>query len=110
MMETTIALGILLLVSVAILGGSRTTLDIMRRFSINSTSENIARNQMEYVFSQPYQPPPGTYATITPPYSFTVTAEALVYDATNPNIETVRVTVFHQSLQSRVLETLRSNR
>lgn len=104
------AIGLFGLVATAVLNGVQTSSTAKSLFDTQSTAENIVRNQMEYVFEQPYQPPPGTYLTTTPPAGYSVTAEALVYEETNTDIETVRVTVYKEGQQVKVLETLRCNR
>lgn len=41
-----------------------------------STAHELARSQMEYVKELPFQPSPATYATVTPPAGYTVSAAA----------------------------------
>jgi len=109
LVETVLVLGVFGILGTAVLSGVQTSYTSKRQFDSQSTAENIVRNQMEYVFEQPYVPPPGTYLTITPPDGYSVTAEALDYNG-DPNVETVRVTVYHQGQPVKLFETLRANR
>lgn len=109
LVEALVALSVFGVLGSAVLGGVQVSLMSKRTYEVRATAENVARNQMEYVFEQTYAPPSSAYLTVTPPAPYTVTVEALVYDATSADIETVRVTVFREGAQVRVLETLRSN-
>ncbi|MBI4282803.1 MAG: hypothetical protein HY672_04905 [Chloroflexi bacterium] len=110
MLEAVVALAIFVPLGTALAAGIQTGYMAKRHFEVQSLSENIVRNQMEYAFEQEYVPPPATYPTITPLPGYSVTAEALVYDASSPNIEMIRVTVFRGGEQVKVIETLRANR
>lgn len=110
LVETVVALSVFGVLGTAVLSGVSTSYVSKRTFEVHSTAENILRNQMEYVFEQAYVPPPGTYLTVTPPATYSVTAQALVYDASSTQIETVRVTVSKEGQQVKVLDSLRSNR
>ena len=109
LVETVLVLAVFGVLGTAVLSGVQTSYTTKRQFDSQSTAENIVRNQMEYVFEQPYAPPPGTYLTITPPDGYSVTAEAVDYNG-DPNVETVRVTVYHQGQPVKLFETLRANR
>ena len=94
----------------AVPAGVQTSSMSKHKFDDQSMAENILRNQMEYVFEQTYEAPSGTYLTVATPEGYSVTVEALEYEATSSDIETVRVTVFKGGQQVKVLETLRANR
>ncbi len=72
--------------------------------------KDIVRNQIESVFAAPYQTPGTFYTPITPPSGYTVTAEALTYDALSTDIQIVRVTVQRHGQTVETFETLRANR
>ncbi len=110
MLELTIVLAVLGTLGGALSTGLQTSYISKRQFEIQSEAENIVRNQMEHVFEQAYVSPPGFYATITPPPTYSVVAEAQVYNATSSNIERVIVTVIKEGRTVNVVETLRSNR
>ncbi len=110
MVEVTVAVAVLGSLGTALMAGVQTGHIAKRQFEVQSLSENIIRNQMEHVFELAYAPPPTTYPTVTMPPGYSVTAEALVYDAASPNIETIRVTVFKGGQQVKEIETLRANR
>ena len=96
------------LVGTAVLAGVSGTRISGARTESQSIAENIARNQMEYAFSLPYQEPPTSYPTISVPNGYGVTCTAEEYVAFNPDIEKVVVTVTFHGQPSLVLETLRS--
>ena len=123
LLETVVALTIFAALGTAVLMGVRiahTSGDIVEGHSI---AESLARNQMEYVFSQSYVSPPGSYVSIADATdvsfavepAFGVTAQALVYTEGDPsivtdaNIEKVWVTVTRNGQSILTLETLRVN-
>ena len=86
----------------------------------HSIAEKLARNQMEYVYTQPYVAPGGDYETLdeasTVTYNvdpgYTVTAQALTYTkpiVTDTDIARVVVTITRGTKTILVLETLRTN-
>ena len=111
LVEVLAALLILGLVGSAVLTGVSTTHRSRSTVQRQSLAENIARNQVEYIFSQPFQPPPTPYLTVTPPagYSVTVTTAAYVCPTCSgaPNTEQVVVIVSRGVGQVLTLETLR---
>ena len=110
LMETTVLLSVFGLLGATAMLAVQTSQIAERQFETHSLAENLIRNQMEYMFEQAYVPPPGVYLTVTPPPSYVLTAQAVVYAATSTSIERVRVTVFKEGRQVKLLETLRSNR
>ena len=89
------------LVAVAILGVTLTVL--LAAISTGSagvatteervTAENLARSQLEYTKSQPYLPAPASYATVTPPAGYAVSAEATSIPDSDSSIQQITVTV-----------------
>ncbi len=77
---------------------------------IDVTAKTLARNQLESVFSGVYIPPPAVYPTIIPPPGYTVTAEAQVIEATDPDIERIIVTVYRDGNMELMMETTKANR
>lgn len=110
LVELVAVMGAFAVLGTAVLSGVQTSHASKRIFDINSEAENIARNEMENVFAQPYLPPGETYTATTPPFGFSVTAEALVFSATSSDISLVRVTVERDGRTLKVLETHRTNR
>lgn len=123
LLETVIALTIFAALGTALLMGVRAAHlsgDLTER---NSIAENLARNQIEYVFDQTYLSPPGTYVSIadavnvsyTVEPGFTVAAQALAFTGGDPsivndtNIENVVVTVSEGGKSILSVETLRAN-
>lgn len=78
-----------------------------RATASQATGENLARNQMEYLFSLPYQEPPSFYPTVPVPEGYAVTAEAQEYEAGDPNIQKVVVVVTFWGAEAMTLETFR---
>ena len=109
LMEAVVAMAIVVILMSSVLMGLSSSHISAGKNARQSITQNTARNQMEYVFEQPYLSPSTIYETIVPPEGFSVAVEALEYVAGDPNVETVRVTVYHQGKEVLVLETLRSN-
>ena len=121
LMESVIALTIMGALGAAVLMGVRVAHTSGDTVENHSVAETLARNQMEYVFTQPYTIPPGDYISIsdsptitfTVDAGYTVTAQALVYTEGDPNIvndadiEKVVVAVNRDGQSVLVLETLR---
>ena len=111
LLETVVALSVFGVVGTSLMSGIQTSYLSKTQFDIRSRAENIVRNEMEAVFSQPYQSPPYTYPTTTTFDGFFVTSEAIDYSTTSDsNLETVRITVLHGGLTVKVLEAARTNR
>ena len=123
LLETVIAITIFAALGTALLMGVRsahTSGDLIER---NSIAENLARNQIEYVFDQSYLSPPATYVSIadavgvsyTVELGFSVTAQALAFTGGDPsivndtNLERVLVTVSEGGQSILSVETLRAN-
>jgi len=89
------------LVAVAILGVTLVTL--LAAISTGSigvatteervTAENLARSQLEYAKSQSYLTTPASYATVTPPVGYTLSAEATSIPEGDSSIQKITVTV-----------------
>ena len=58
LLETIILMSVFGLLGVAVLGAVQTSYFAKGKFDIQSTAENIARNQIDYVFEQDYLLPP----------------------------------------------------
>ncbi len=110
LVELVAVMGAFAVLGSAVLGGVQTSSASKRIFDVNSEAENIARNEMENAFAQPYLPPGQTYTSIIPPPGFLVTTEALVFSATSSDISLVRVTVERDGRTLKVLETHRAKR
>lgn len=109
LLEVATAIAILAVIMTGVLACFSSSPTSTGEGAVQSAAENIGRNQMEYVFEQPYIAPEAAYDTITPPECFSVTAEALEYMAGDPNLEIIRVSVYQQGKEILVIETLRSN-
>ena len=108
LMEAVLAVAVFTLVGTAVLSGLSSAHSSGAAVKRHSVAEAIARNQMEHVFSLPYQDPPTTYPTIATPERYSVTAEGEEYVVGDPNIQQVVVTVYHDATELLVLEALRT--
>ena len=109
------------LLGVAVLGAVQTSYFAKGKFDVQSAAENIARNQIDYVFEQDYVPPTdlgAPYLSLPRPESdyilpdgFWVEANALQNDEanSNPNVSRVQVRVLKDGEEVKVFETLRAN-
>ena len=108
LLEVLIAVTIFSLVGVATLTGFATTQRAGARTDFQAQTENIGRNQMEYVFSQAYQAPGNSYLVIATPTHYSVTADAQEVVVGVTSIEVVEVNVYAHGQLAWSLETLRS--
>ncbi len=112
--ETILVVMIFSVVGTAVLSGISGTRSSGARTERQGFAENIARNQIEYIFTLPYQEPASTYPSIDlsgQDYAgYAVSGQAIVDpDAGgNLNIERVLVTVSFGGEEILSLETLRA--
>ncbi len=107
MMEAVISVFIFTTLGVAVLVGFQTTQTVGDKAGGQSIAENVARNQMEFVFSQAYQDPPAVYPTVAPPAGYSVTANAVQITPGDPTLQTVVVSVLRDGATLLNLETIR---
>ena len=115
-MESIIAITIFAALGTAIAVGIQTADLSTQEVEGQSIAEKLARNQMEYVFTQNYQNPgPNVkYVSIETDSDFTVdpgfgvSADAVMYITGDTDIETVLVTVTRDAESVLTLETLRT--
>ena len=74
MVEVVVAVLLFGVVGSAVLAGLSTAHTSGARTKAQSVAENLARNQLEDVFSQPYLSPPASYNSVTTPSGYDVTA------------------------------------
>jgi type II secretory pathway pseudopilin PulG len=111
--EALIAVGILGLALTALLSAVSTGSMAVSRTEERVTAENLARSQLEYTKSQPYQPLPLStpYATVTPPpgdYAVAVTAD--VVPGGDSSIEKITATVTRNGKELLVAEDYKVDR
>ena len=109
-MEVVVSLAVFGILGAAVLSGVQTSYISKNKFSSDSTAENLVRNQLESVMEDPYKNPGLNYDAVTAPSGYSVTAEAVTYDATSTDIETVRITVYQDGQAIKTFETVRPNR
>jgi hypothetical protein len=100
------------MVGTAVIAGLNTAYTAGAKVEEQAIAENIARNQMESVFSQAYEAPGQTpYPTINPPAGYVVSATTEDVDpySPDPDIEEIIVTVSRDGQDILVLTGLRFN-
>ena len=110
LLETVVAVIIFSLVGTAVLAGLSTAYTSGSITETQSVAENIARNQMESVFNQPYREPLQTpYPNISVPSNYGVSTTVAYANAGSPDPEAERITVTasHDGKNILTLETLR---
>ena len=110
LIESVVALAVFTLVGYAVFRGVQTSYIGKRQVDSQATSENLIRNQIEYVFKQAYLTPGSSYLTVTPPTGYTVASPSVVYDSNSTDIAKVVVTVSKGGQTIKSLEMLRTNR
>ena len=108
MLEAVVAMSVFALVGVAVLVGLSTTHNSGATVEGHSIAENLGRNQVEYIFSIPYQDPPSFYPTVVAPTGYGITAAAEEYVQNETAVQKIVVTVDHGGETVLVLETLRA--
>ena len=107
--EAVVSITIFTVVGSGVLAGVSTAQIAGAQVERQSIGENIARNQMEYIFSLPYENPPSAYPTIevvAPGYSVTAAAEEREPGVTT--IAKIVVTVSQDGEEVLVVETYRT--
>ena len=107
MVEAVLAVTLFAMVGTAVLVGLSTTHNMGAEVEEHSIAENLARNQMEHMFSLTNQDPPSTYPSVSVPMGYTISAAAEEYVTGDSSIEKVVVQVSHGAEQVLTLETLR---
>ena len=109
MVETVVAVGLMAIVGTAVLSGLSTAHLSGASTERQSTAENIARNQMSFIFSEPYVNNTGTYQSVATPNGYGVTADTEEVDPLNfdPDIQKVVVTVTFDGKTELVLESIK---
>ncbi len=111
LLETAVASIVFALVGTAVLSGMSTMYASGSLTEAQSVAENLARNQMEFVFDQPYREPQQTpylvISSVPANYSVTTTVNYASISSPNPEVALVAVTASHRGRDILTLETLR---
>ena len=108
MLEVLMAVVVFAVVGTAVLSGVSIAQISGSNLETQSTAENLARNQMESVFTQPYQPVPYTYTSVQLPPGYVAGAQAEEFVTGDGDIQRVIVTVSRDGQDILILETLRA--
>jgi type II secretory pathway pseudopilin PulG len=108
--ESLVAVAILGAALVVFLTGISTGAITTSKSDNQSTAHQLARSQIEYVKTLPYQGPGTTYPSVAAPSGFAVNAAADNVDGGDSDIEVIRVEVLHGGNVVYTLEGYRVNR
>ncbi len=111
LLETVVASIIFAMVGTAVLSGLSTMYASGNLTEAQSVAENLARNQMEFVFDQSYrEPQQDAYQIIgdvPEHYSVTTTVAYANVSSPDPEVELIKVTASHRGKNTLSLESLR---
>ena len=93
LVETLVAVAILGVTLVVLLAAISTGSTGVATTEERVTAENLARSQLEYTKSQPYSTAPASYATVTPPAGYAVSADATSIPEGDSSVQKITVTV-----------------
>jgi hypothetical protein len=106
--ETLIAVAILSLTTVALLSAFSTGTLALNKGESKAAAENLARNQLEFAKSQPYQVAPTSYPVMTPvPAGYSVSTRAEKVPGRDDLIQKVTVEVQRNGIVVFTLEGLK---
>jgi len=96
LIEVLLALGLVGIIAIAFLGGLSTASRAVLTADVRATAESLARSEMEYVKSQPYQNAPWDYEGDPPGYDgYAVEVSAEPLDDPDDGIQEITVAVIH---------------
>ena len=110
LIEAVVSMAVFSVLGLAMMRGIQTSYVGKRSFDIQSSAENMIRNQIESVFNQAYVQPGSSYTAVSVPSTYAISADAITYDGSSTDIETVRITVSQNGQVLKITETLRANR
>jgi Tfp pilus assembly protein PilV len=112
LVETLIAVAILGVTLVALLAAISTGSRGVAITEERVTAENLARSQLEYAKSKTYFTAPASYATVTPPAGYTVSAEAtsILEAGADSSIQKITVTVTRDGVTLLTVEDYKVDR
>ena len=111
LLETVVASIIFAMVGTAVLAGLSTMYASGSLTETQSVAENLSRNQMEFVFDQPYREPQQTsyqiISGVPANYSVTTTVEYADISLPDPEVAMIAVTARHLGKNTLTLKSLR---
>ncbi len=110
LVETLVAVAILGATLVVLLTAISTGVIGVATTEQRVTAENLARSQLEYTKSQTYATAPASYATVTPPAGYAVTAAATSITEGDGAIQKITVTVTRDGETLLTVEGYKVNR
>ena len=110
LVETLVAVAVLSVTLVVLLTAISTGSTGVATTEEQVTAQNLARSQLEYTKSQAYQAAPATYATVTPPAGYAVSAVAASIPGADSAIQEITVTVTRAGDTLTTVEDYKVNR
>ncbi len=110
LVEALVSVAILTLALVVFITGLSTGVLSSGHSDRLSTAHELARSQMEYTKDLVFQPAPATYATVTPPATYGVTASAASIAEGDADVQLVTVAVSKDGAVVYTLEGYKVNR
>jgi hypothetical protein len=105
--EALIAVTVFTLLGTAVMTSVSASSSVAASIRTISTADTLASNHFHAILASPYQDPPFTFTTITPPAGFAITAEAQEYVVSDPNIARIVIVVSKGGSTVVTLESLR---
>ena len=110
LVETLVAVAILGATLVMLLAAISTGSIGVTTTEERTTAQNLARSQLEYAKSEPFLTAPASYATVTPPAGYTVSAEATSIPEGDGSVQKITVTVTRDSVTLLTVEGYKVDR
>ena len=110
LVETLVAVAVMGTAIVALLSALSTGSIAVTIVEEKVTASGVARSQLEYTQSLSFQVAPTTYATITTPEGYSVTADAFPVDGADSDIQEIAITVYHHVEEVLVVQGYKMNR
>ena len=110
LVEALVAVAVMGTAVVALLAALSTSSIAVTLVEERVTTDGIARSQLEYTQSLPFQVAPATYSSITPPARYSVTAEAFPVIGADDDLQRIVITVFHEGVWVLTTEAYKMNR
>jgi Tfp pilus assembly protein PilV len=110
LVEVLVAVAVLGAALIVFLSGISTGTIATARSDRQSTAQELARSQMEYVKALPYTAAPATYPSVPAPSGYGVTADAAAVEHGDASVQLIIVEVLHEGAVIYTLEGLKVER
>jgi Tfp pilus assembly protein PilV len=110
LVEVLVAVAVLSITLVAFLAAISTGSVGVATTEERVTAENLARSQLEYTKSQTYVAAPTSYATVTPPTGYAVSAVAASIPGSDSSVQKITVTITRNGETLATIEDFKVDR